>query len=105
MPDHEADLLALAVGQRLRWVRLMTGKTQEEVATAVGAQGRWSRWENGLRVIPVREALQVCRRLQISMDYIYRGHLTGVHPKLATRLYAEYPDKLVMPPPQLGWFD
>jgi transcriptional regulator with XRE-family HTH domain len=103
MTETEGSLLALAVGERLRWVRLLSDYTQEEIATSTGGQGRWSRWERGIRVIPVKEALEFCRRMQVSMDYIYRGHLTGVHPELAERLYALYPDKLRLPPPFTGW--
>src|SRR5271157_4431723 len=93
-----------AVGQRLRWVRDLAGLTQQEVAAESSAQGGWSRFENGVRMIPIREALEFCSRFQVSMDYIYRGHLTGVRPALAEQLLALHPE-LVRPPISTGWID
>ncbi len=102
--DEPADGLAVEIGQRLLWLRLLSGKTQDQMVTAA-AQGRWSRWENGERVIPPHVAIDVCNRFRVSMDYIYRGSLIGVHPDLATALLERYPGRLIPPPFYTGYTD
>jgi transcriptional regulator with XRE-family HTH domain len=103
MRDEERAL-AVAAGQRLVWVRELTKLKQEQVAEAVGVtQGEWSRWERGLRVPPPDVMVQACFRLRISMDYIYRGLLIGVHPDLADELLRLHPGELTVPPIYTGW--
>lgn len=99
---EEQKKLAVEVGRRLGWVRELTGRTQEEMLTEA-SQGQWSRWETGERLIPSVVAIEVCNRLRISMDYIYRGHLLGVHPELAKSLWEQHPRELVPPPIYTGW--
>ena len=99
---EEQKKLAIDVGRRLRWVRELTGRTQDEMV-ADASQGQWSRWETGERLIPPVAAIEVCNRLRISMDYIYRGHLLGVHPELAKYLWGQHPQELVPPPIYTGW--
>jgi len=103
MMKEEDKPLAAAVGRRLLWVRLLTGKTQEEMVVGRAAQGQYSRWETGERLLPVQYGLEVCRRMQVSLDYIYRGHLIGVNPDLAQQLLKNHPEELVLPPIYTGW--
>jgi hypothetical protein len=100
--DEPADGLAVEIGQRLMWVRLLAAKNQDQMAAAA-AQGRWSRWERGERIIPPHVAIEVCDRFRVSMDYIYRGRLIGVHPDLAKALLARYPGRLIPPSFYTGW--
>lgn len=100
---EEEKLFAAAIGQRLLWVRLLADKTQEEMVLSKKYQASYSRWENGQRIITISGALEVCRRLDISLDYIYRGHLTGVVPELAEQLLKLHPGELVQPPFYTGW--
>ena len=101
MTDEEKRLAA-AVGRRLKWVRDLTGRTQGEMLPG-RSHGEYSRWENGKRALPLLDAIELCNRFRISLDYIYRGHLLGVHPELAKMLWEQHPKELVMPPIYTGW--
>lgn len=101
---EEERALAVAAGQRLVWVRELTKLKQDQVADAVGVtQGEWSRWERGVRLAPPDIMARACFRLRISMDYIYRGLLIGVHPDLADELMKLHPGELEVPPIYTGW--
>lgn len=103
MTDEESAL-AISAGRRLMWVRELTGRTQTQIAAAVGvSQGEWSRWELGTRLQPPDVMKIACLRLRISMDYIYRGLLIGVHPDLADELLKRHPEELKAPPIYTGW--
>ncbi len=104
MTADEPAALAVEIGPRLRWLRLLSGKTQDQMVTAA-AQGQWSRWETGERIIPPHVAVEVCKQHRVSMDYIYRGSLVGVHPDLAKALLERYPGRLTPPPLWTGYTD
>lgn len=104
----EKEKIVPGVGARLRWVRELVGITQAELAAELSAelkinQTQWSRWEKDKRPAPPHIMIVVCNRLQISMDYIYRGYLLGVHPDLAERLLKAHPGELMPPPRYTGW--
>lgn len=99
--EREAAL-AEAVGRRLSWLRAAIDQKQQQMFKGKSAQTQWSRFERGERLIKPVQALEICDRFQVSMDYIYRGHLNGVHPALAEVLYNSHP-QLVLPPIYTGW--
>jgi len=102
--DNDAKKMAAEAGRRLKWVRELTGKSQKQMAVLIGvSQGEWSRWEKGARLQPPDRMAVLCRRLRISMDYIYRGHLVGVHHDLAEELSKRHAGELVLPPMYTGW--
>lgn len=104
--DREViDQLAISAGKRLRWARESTGLNRSKFARAIDIHpSEWSRWENAKRNPPApHRMLVVCLKLRISMDYIYRGLLIGVHPELAQRLLKEHPGELKLPPTYTGW--
>lgn len=101
-PDKER--IVPGVGARLRWVRELIGIKQTELSAELKlTQGEWSRWETEARAAPPHLMIEVCNRLQISMDYIYRGSLLGVHPDLAEQLLKAHPGELTPPPRYTGW--
>jgi transcriptional regulator with XRE-family HTH domain len=112
MTDHDEPArkvaerqLSIEAGRRLAWARTISGLTQQEIADLVGcSQGEWSRWERGVRAPPDPAIMVVaCRRLRISMDYIYRGLLIGVQPSMADALFKAHPEALKPPPIYTGW--
>lgn len=85
------------MGERLRWVREALGKTQEELAEAIGVhQTSWSLYERGLRWPDQFEAPRLLAKLRISREYLLENTLQGVDPALAIRLAAKHPE-LVYP--------
>lgn len=84
---------AKKVGQRLAWVREIAGASQGKVASLLGiGQQAVSGYEKGIRVPDPHVMLVFCARFQVSMEYVYRGGLAGVHPALAGALLAAHPE-------------
>lgn len=93
LTDEERDIWMPSVGARLRLVREIADVTQVQMAEWLDAnQGTISKWEDGRRLLPPYKALVVCARFRVSMDYIYRGTLWGVHPALAADLVSRMPE-------------
>ena len=85
------------MGQRLRWVRDILGKSQAQMAEAVGIdQTAWSLYERGLRWPDVAQAARIVAKLKVSHSYLLEGSLEGVERELAIRLAAYHPE-LVLP--------
>lgn len=89
--------LMVAMGQRLRWVRDILGKSQAQMADAVGIdQTAWSLYERGQRWPDVTQAARIVAKLKVSLSYLLEGSLEGVERELAIRLAAHHPE-LVLP--------
>lgn len=81
------------IGARLRKIRQLSGATQERVCAALGvAQPTWSKWESGQRVPDILVMIEFSARVRASLDVIYRGVLTGVHPGLRQLLLEQIPE-------------
>lgn len=93
-----ADKAMMAhMGKRLRWVREAMGKSQDEIATALGIhQTTWSLYERGLRWPDQFEVPRLLAKLRISREYLLEDTLQGVDPDLAIPLAARHPE-LVYP--------
>lgn len=65
----------VAVGHRLLLLREAKGvKKQKDWAAILKASpSRYSNWENGIQMIPVKDASAVCSRTGATLDYIYHG--------------------------------
>lgn len=81
------------VGRRLMWVREIARHTQAQAAEMIGAkESDYIKWESGeLAAAPAR-LLRFCARYRVSMDYIYRATMQGVHPELAEMLLDAHPE-------------
>jgi len=92
------DLTLMAqMGQRLRWVREILGKSQEQMAQAVGIdQTAWSHYELGKRWPDIAQAARIVAKLKISLSFLLDGSLEGVERELAIQLAAYHPE-LVLP--------
>jgi transcriptional regulator with XRE-family HTH domain len=85
--------LIVSMGERLRWVRDVLGKTQSEIADEVGVhQSTWSLYERGLRWPDQFEAIHLIAKLKISRQYLLEGSLDGVARNLAILLAAHHPE-------------
>jgi transcriptional regulator with XRE-family HTH domain len=85
------------MGKRLRWVREALGKSQQEMADAVGVhQTAWSLYERGHRWPDQFEAVRLMAKLQLSREYLLEESLQGVERELAIRLAARHPE--LVPP-------
>lgn len=85
------------MGERLKWVRLALGKSQDEMATQVGVhQTAWSYYERGERWPDQFEVVRLVAKLQITVGYLRGEGLEGVEPQLAIRLAARHPE--LVPP-------
>jgi transcriptional regulator with XRE-family HTH domain len=85
------------MGQRLRWVRDIYGKSQAKMAAEVGIdQTAWSLYERGQRWPDIAQAARIVAKLKISLAYLLDGSLEGVERELAILLAADHP-QLVLP--------
>ena len=92
LSDRERTWLP-GVGRRLRLLRELHGLTQEAMATQIGfGKQAWTKYESGSQLPNVFLMLEVCARFRVSIDYVYRGTLFGVHPDLAAELAARDPE-------------
>lgn len=81
------DELKMDVGRRLRAAREAMGLTAKELCAAVGIQAnRYSQWETGKNLLDPVVALQIAERYGISLDYLYRGDLSGLKHSVAAKL-------------------
>lgn len=87
----------IQVGIRLRWVREAMRKTQAEMADIIGVhQTAWSLYERGQRFPDSFDAIRICDKLKITLDYLLTGDLNEVEPVLATVLSLQHPE--LIPP-------
>lgn len=93
LADEERDVWMPGVGARMRLVRELADVTQVQLAEILAAnQGTIAKWEAGQRLLPPYKGLAFCARFRVSMEYLYRGTLFGVHPALAAQLMALQPE-------------
>jgi transcriptional regulator with XRE-family HTH domain len=79
------------VGKRLTLTRLALGfPSQKEfyVATRLGASA-YSMWESGDAFPRVEHMMLLCQEFGLTLDWIYRGDLSGLPYSLATKIRAE----------------
>jgi transcriptional regulator with XRE-family HTH domain len=68
------------VGERLLWTRLALGKEthSDMVKKTDMARNTYAGYETGERQITLNAALQLCKLYDLSLDWIYFGHLHKV---------------------------
>ncbi|MCW5749631.1 MAG: helix-turn-helix transcriptional regulator [Alphaproteobacteria bacterium] len=90
MKPSRSRTTLLRVGRRLRQAREALGLTQRELFEDLGVQeGRWSHWETGRRLPDPLVMARLAERHAVSLDWIYRGVLTGLPARLRRRLGAQ----------------
>jgi transcriptional regulator with XRE-family HTH domain len=67
------------VAARLRRTRDAFGMQQGEFAAAVGiAFNTYNQYETGVRLIRIENAVALCDRFDLTLDWIYRGEAGGL---------------------------
>ncbi len=75
------------VAGRLKRTREAFGMNQAAWCRLVGIDTpAWNNYESGLRRISIDQAMKVCQATGVSMDWIYRGLMSGLPVDLVTRL-------------------
>lgn len=71
---------AKAIGRRLRLIRLAKGYAgQRPLAERLGVSvSRYNNWEIGLVPVPVDYAAKLCAITGVTMDFLYRGVISGL---------------------------
>lgn len=85
------------VGERLRLFREAVELTQEQLGGEVGKERNTiAMWEAGQRLLDVLAATRLAERFGVSLDWFYRGDLSGVRADLAGRISAAIaePDRI-----------
>lgn len=75
------------VAQRLRATRAALGLTQEQLAAEIGVtRTAYTNWEGGSALPDVLAMSRLAERFGATLDWIYRGDMSGLRLSLATRL-------------------
>lgn len=82
----DKDFIRLA-GQRLKVVREALDLTQEKLAEALGVtRSAVNNWEKGIRMPGPAAMSRMAGRYGISLDWIYRGDMSGLRVSLAEKI-------------------
>ena len=75
------------MGARLRLLRAALGLSQVELCRHIGINAAaWNNVETGDNRIGLDNALQLCRTLGVTLDWIYRGDVSGLPQSLAAEI-------------------
>lgn len=75
----DSDDLRRDVATRLRRTREAFGMGQGEFATAAGiAFNTYNQYEQGARLMRIENAMALCERFDLTLDWIYRGEPGGL---------------------------
>jgi transcriptional regulator with XRE-family HTH domain len=76
------------IGERLELLRVSKGiPTQRDMAQLLGVDtNRYNNWAIGTSRVPVNYAVMVCVLTGATLDYIYRGEVSGLSINLITLL-------------------
>ena len=78
----------MAIGMRLRAFRKAVGASQEELTELLGGEGNslWANYEAGDRRISIANALILCQRYSVTLDFIYRNQRQSLPADLAEKI-------------------
>ena len=88
-----SDLSPTAVGARLSMLRAAKAiPSQAEMARLIGVElKRYNHWERGRGMLPVEQAVEICRVTGANLDYIYLGEMSALPMNLVTLLAEQSP--------------
>ena len=82
-----SDAMLQVVGRRLAETRRALQLSQEQAAKVAGVtRSAWKNWENGLRFPDSPAMIRFCNEFSVTMDWIYRGNMTGLPNSLIAKL-------------------
>jgi transcriptional regulator with XRE-family HTH domain len=78
-----------AIAQRLLSLREALGYTQKFMGELIGVSGNaWQNWEAGVKRINVDAAVRLCKKANVTLDWIYLGDEQVLRPDLVHKLHA-----------------
>jgi transcriptional regulator with XRE-family HTH domain len=84
---YRPDDVLLVVGRRLRATRVALSLTQEQLAAEIGvSRTALANWELGSALPDVLAMGRLSDRYGATLDWIYRGDMSGLRLSLANRL-------------------
>ena len=91
----ENDTSLKAVGERLRLVREARGFAHQGAFAKLldVGQSRYANWEQGLHAIPYEFAIRVHSKTGATLDYLYRGDVSGLPSSLLQEISSRDPKK------------
>jgi transcriptional regulator with XRE-family HTH domain len=93
VPPDEVDPLDITLGDRLRWVREAVMPNVAEAAELMRTDlATWQKWERSLGRPGVELMSEFAHRFGVSLDYLYRGVLTGMAPEVWEAVLALHPE-------------
>lgn len=94
-PHGEAPELRVRVGRNLLWARRLIDRNRTRIADDFGVlHTAWRKWEIGETFPDAGTMVAFCDRYHFTMDWIYRGRLSGLPEDLRTLLYRAHPELL-----------
>ena len=87
MKGKQPTGFAMERAQRLLAIRLFKGKSGPQFAEWLGIEyPRWNNFERGFP-LPANVAMLLCDKVPgLTLDYLYRGRIEGMHYDLVERL-------------------
>ena len=80
-------------GDRLRWARETQEPSLEEAAAVMGVPAQlWTKYEENQRKPPIEKMEEFAHRFSVSLDYLYRGQLVGIHEDVLSVLLKRHPE-------------
>ena len=71
-----ADKFPLEVGARIRALRHKVDLSQSGLAAMLGVSpGAVGNWEQGQGCPTEKQGVKICEKFNVTLDYIYRGHV------------------------------
>jgi hypothetical protein len=98
VPSEKRAGLRHEIGDRIKKVRKLYDGNRTRYAEEYSLDGKpvhhttWRLWEEGLYMANPEVMVDFCDRTGATMDYIYRGILSGVDEDLKAALFEAYPE-------------
>jgi transcriptional regulator with XRE-family HTH domain len=75
------------IGERLKATRKALGFNATVFSRSAGiAQNAYSQYESGVRRLTLVQALKLCNKHGLTLDWLYRGDLSGLPQQLVLKL-------------------
>lgn len=78
-----------AIAERLRLTRATTGLSQADFAARAGlSPSTYNQYENGKQFPRISFAIALCETYHLTLDWIYRGDISGLRYEMAAAIKA-----------------
>lgn len=110
MSGHRGKLIDIeAIAARLQASREALGLNKREFCREAGiGESAYNLYENAKRPLTLVAAMQICERFGLTLDWLYRGDISGLPQRIVARLrfevtngFSEYRGAAEREPPEL----